>query len=77
MKVINLTKEDKSVLVDLLQSPMYKSLRKVMEEMQLEWAQQAVTAPTMEDLREMRGKIQAFRDLENTLKKLYKQNHSA
>jgi hypothetical protein len=74
MKVNSLQKQDKSVLADFYESPEYKSLRKVMGELQLEWAQAAVTAPTMEDLRELRGQINAFRKLEDLLKTNHKQN---
>jgi hypothetical protein len=71
---VNLQKLDKSVLADFFESQEYKSLRIIMAQMQEEWKRQAVDAPTIEALRELRGKINALTEFDDQMKKNHKTN---
>ncbi len=71
---VNLPKLDKSVLADFYGSPEYKSLLQLMELEKLQWAQDAIYALDQEHLREIRGKINAYKNLEDFLKTNHKTN---
>jgi hypothetical protein len=74
MKVQDLKREDQSVLADFYESPEYKSLRGVIDGYIANWQADAINALTMEDLKELKGKVLALTQLTEFLKKNHKQN---
>lgn len=74
MKVNSFPKQEKGVLADFFESPEYKSLKVIMDSLIAEWKEAAIDAPSIENLREIRGKIIGVTKLDELLRQNHRKN---